>query len=114
MIETNFKHTDIGLIPHDWEVKTLGDIGSIRMCKRIMKHQTSDTGDIPFYKIGTFGKVEEKTLDSGINYKIIKTLGRNITFLKKEIFYYLLQVQLVELSFMMGNLLIFKIRILFG
>ena len=23
MIETNFKHTDIGLIPHDWEVKTL-------------------------------------------------------------------------------------------
>ena len=23
MIETNFKHTDIGLIPHDWEVKTI-------------------------------------------------------------------------------------------
>ena len=23
MIETNFKHTEIGLIPHDWEVKTL-------------------------------------------------------------------------------------------
>lgn len=25
------------------------------MCKRIMKHQTSPTGEIPFYKIGTFG-----------------------------------------------------------
>ena len=25
------------------------------MCKRIMKHQTSKTGDVPFYKIGTFG-----------------------------------------------------------
>ena len=25
------------------------------MCKRIMKNQTSDTGDVPFYKIGTFG-----------------------------------------------------------
>ena len=25
MVETNFKHTEIGLIPHDWEVKTLGD-----------------------------------------------------------------------------------------
>lgn len=56
MIETNFKHTDIGLIPHDWEVKSLGDIGEIRMCKRIMKYQTSQIGDIPFYKIGTFGK----------------------------------------------------------
>ncbi|MDO4182729.1 MAG: restriction endonuclease subunit S [Coriobacteriia bacterium] len=34
---------------------TLGEVGAVRMCKRIMKHQTSDSGDIPFYKIGTFG-----------------------------------------------------------
>lgn len=32
------------------------DIGNVSMCKRIMKNQTSDIGDIPFYKIGTFGK----------------------------------------------------------
>ena len=38
------------------EWKTLGWIGDVRMCKRIMKNQTSDTGDIPFFKIGTFGK----------------------------------------------------------
>lgn len=25
------------------------------MCKRIMKNETSSEGDIPFYKIGTFG-----------------------------------------------------------
>jgi type I restriction enzyme S subunit len=25
------------------------------MCKRIFKEQTSDSGDVPFYKIGTFG-----------------------------------------------------------
>ncbi len=25
------------------------------MCKRIFKEQTSDEGDVPFYKIGTFG-----------------------------------------------------------
>ena len=56
MTETNFKHTDLGLIPHDWEVKTLADVGTIRMCKRVMKYQTSESGDIPFYKIGTFGK----------------------------------------------------------
>lgn len=33
----------------------LGTIGKVRMCKRIMKHETSDEGEIPFYKIGTFG-----------------------------------------------------------
>lgn len=38
----------------DW--KPLGEIGEVRMCKRILKEQTSDTGDVPFYKIGTFGK----------------------------------------------------------
>jgi type I restriction enzyme S subunit len=40
----------------DWDEKTLGDIGKPSMCKRILKNQTSSTGDIPFYKIGTFGK----------------------------------------------------------
>ena len=38
------------------ELKTLGDIGEVRMCKRILKEQTSANGEIPFYKIGTFGK----------------------------------------------------------
>ncbi|WP_425391629.1 restriction endonuclease subunit S [Ekhidna sp.] len=40
----------------DWQYLTLGDIGKISMCKRIFKDQTSEVGDIPFYKIGTFGK----------------------------------------------------------
>lgn len=35
---------------------TLGEIGEVRMCKRILKNQTSSTGDVPFFKIGTFGK----------------------------------------------------------
>jgi len=34
----------------------LGDIGKVSMCKRIFKKETLDIGDIPFYKIGTFGK----------------------------------------------------------
>ena len=38
------------------EWKALGEIGEVRMCKRILKEQTSDVGEIPFYKIGTFGK----------------------------------------------------------
>ena len=35
---------------------SLGEIGSVKMCKRILKSQTNTTGGIPFYKIGTFGK----------------------------------------------------------
>ena len=34
----------------------LGQLGEVRMCKRILKNQTTEVGDIPFYKIGTFGK----------------------------------------------------------
>ncbi|MBP6109582.1 MAG: restriction endonuclease subunit S [Rhodocyclaceae bacterium] len=39
-----------------WVETTLGEIGKISMCKRIFKEETTATGDIPFYKIGTFGK----------------------------------------------------------
>ena len=38
-----------------WEQRKFGDVGSVAMCKRIFKEQTSDEGDVPFYKIGTFG-----------------------------------------------------------
>lgn len=38
-----------------WELRKLGDIGSVAMNKRVFKHQTSDNGEIPFFKIGTFG-----------------------------------------------------------
>jgi type I restriction enzyme S subunit len=49
-----------------WEEKTLGDIGKPSMCKRILKHQTSSTGDIPFYKIGTFGKMPDAFISKEI------------------------------------------------
>ena len=38
-----------------WEQRKLGEVGSVSMCRRIFKEQTSESGDIPFYKIGTFG-----------------------------------------------------------
>lgn len=34
---------------------SLGDVGEVRMCKRIMKFQTAEKGDIPFFKISTLG-----------------------------------------------------------
>lgn len=55
MKETRFKHTEIGQIPEDWVVISLGDVGEVRMCKRIMKYQTAEKGDIPFFKISTLG-----------------------------------------------------------
>ncbi|PAF48625.1 hypothetical protein BKH41_04955, partial [Helicobacter sp. 12S02232-10] len=41
--------------PNGVEYKKLGEIGKVSMCKRIMKAETSPIGDVPFYKIGTFG-----------------------------------------------------------
>jgi type I restriction enzyme, S subunit len=40
----------------EWKERQLGEIGEVNMCKRIFAHQTTASGDIPFYKIGTFGK----------------------------------------------------------
>jgi len=39
----------------DWELRKLGELGSVAMNKRIFKDQTTEFGDVPFYKIGTFG-----------------------------------------------------------
>ena len=63
----------------DWDEKTLGDIGKPSMCKRILKNQTSLTGDIPFYKIGTFGK----TPDAFISKEIYNEFRTKYSFPKK-------------------------------
>jgi len=54
------------------EWKTLGEIGQARMCKRILKSQTSSEGDIPFYKIGTFGKEPDAYISKSLfeEYKL--------------------------------------------
>lgn len=39
----------------DWEQCKFEDVGTVAMCKRIFKEQTSEEGEVPFYKIGTFG-----------------------------------------------------------
>ena len=59
MKQTEIVGVEDTLIPEDWEVKSLGEIGEPCMCKRILKEQTSPTGDIPFYKIGTFGGIPD-------------------------------------------------------
>lgn len=49
-----------------WEERKLGEIGKVCMCKRIMKHQTDPVGEIPFYKIGTFGKAADAFISNEI------------------------------------------------
>ena len=56
MVKQGYKQTDVGLIPEDWDCAKIEDIATISMCKRIFADQTTENGEIPFYKIGTFGK----------------------------------------------------------
>ena len=55
----------------DVKYLAFGDIGKVSMCKRIFKKETSETGDIPFYKIGTFGKEPDSFIPQEIfdNYR---------------------------------------------
>ena len=43
----------------EWVECTLGEVGDVCMCKRVMKGETNSTSGIPFYKIGTFGKTPD-------------------------------------------------------
>lgn len=54
-----YKESKLGWIPREWDDKELGDVGEVRMCRRVFNYETSDQGDIPFYKIGTFGKLPD-------------------------------------------------------
>lgn len=45
-----FKHFGDG-----WKSDKLGNLGTVAMNKRIFKEETSEVGEVPFYKIGTFG-----------------------------------------------------------
>lgn len=38
-----------------WEQRKLGELGSVATNRRIFKDQTSENGEVPFFKIGTFG-----------------------------------------------------------
>ncbi len=78
-IPTGYKQTEIGIIPEDWDVKNLGDIGEIKMCRRIFNHETQEVGAIPFYKIGTFGK----EADAYIPQELYDNYRRKFSFPKK-------------------------------
>ena len=78
-MRAGYKRTDAGIIPEDWKVNTLGEIGDVRMCKRVLKQQTRSNGDVPFYKIGTFCGVA----DAYINHSLFEEFKRRYSYPKK-------------------------------
>lgn len=63
----------------EWIEMKLGEIGNLAMCKRIFQDETSETGDVPFYKIGTFGK----EADAYISWDKYETFKRMYRYPKK-------------------------------
>lgn len=103
MVKPGYKQTEVGVIPEKWKDKKLGDVGKVCMCKRIFANQTSNTGEVPFFKIGTFGKEADAYISKGIyeDYKqrfsypqkgdvlisAAGTLGRTIVFEGKDAYF---------------------------
>lgn len=87
----------------NFKLVPLGAIGEVCMCKRILKSQTSDVGDVPFYKIGTFGKTPNAYISRNLfeeykakyNYPSVGdilisasgTIGRSVIFDGKESYF---------------------------
>ncbi len=86
------------------EMKTLGEVGDICMCKRILKEQTTNNNDdIPFFKIGTFGGIADAFISKELfeeyktKYSYPKkgeilisaagTIGRSVVFDGKEAYF---------------------------
>lgn len=87
----------------EWEDHTLGDFGHISMCKRIFKNQTSPDGDIPFFKIGTFGYTPDAYISRKL-YEVYRqlypfphkgdilisaagTIGRTVEYMGEDAYY---------------------------
>lgn len=41
-------------------------MGKVSMCKRVFKSETSEIGEVPFYKIGTFGEVADSYISKDL------------------------------------------------
>ena len=76
--EVRFKRED-GTDYPEWENTSLGKIGDVAMCKRILKEQTSENGDVPFFKISTFGG----TPDAYISYQLFDDFKQIYRFPQK-------------------------------
>lgn len=103
MVKPGYKQTEVGVIPEDWEDEKLGELAKVCMCKRIFADQTTENGEIPFFKIGTFGKEADAYISRSL-YEDFKhrfsfpqkgdvlisaagTLGRSVIFDGKDAYF---------------------------
>lgn len=103
MVKPGYKQTEVGVIPGDWEDEKLGELAKVCMCKRIFADQTTENGEIPFFKIGTFGKEADAYISRSL-YEDFKhrfsfpqkgdvlisaagTLGRSVIFDGKDAYF---------------------------
>lgn len=73
--EIRFKSDDGGTYSN-WNESSLGNYFSVKMCKRIFKEETSDIGEVSFFKIGTFGK----TPDAYISKELFEKYRKNFNY----------------------------------
>lgn len=103
MVKKGYKQTEVGVIPQDWQDEKLGELAKVCMCKRIFADQTTENGEIPFFKIGTFGKEADAYISRSL-YEDFKhrfsfpqkgdvlisaagTLGRSVIFDGKDAYF---------------------------
>lgn len=77
--KTNYKSSPLGLIPEDWEVKTMGELGSFSKGKGITKEQLSETG-FPCIRYG-----EIYTTHDFIIKKFKSFINESVALASKEI-----------------------------
>ena len=96
MIEMAYKKLKVGIFPPlrfpefegKWEKKRLGGIGDVKMCRRVFNNETSPTGDIPFFKIGSFGKVADAFISKDGKYVLTFARDAENKTIKRVLFLY--------------------------
>ena len=58
-----------------WKKVRFESIGMLAMCKRVFQHETKSEGEIPFFKIGTFGRTPDAYISSELFEHYKKTFS---------------------------------------
>lgn len=74
MVADNYKLTEVGLIPIDWEVKSIGEIFTFYSTSNYSKAEMSLYGDVGCVHYGLIHAIENfhYSLSSGIKYYVTK------------------------------------------
>lgn len=68
-----------GKLKEGWVNRKMGDLGEVKMCRRVFNSETKSLGEVPFYKIGTFGKEP----DAFISIRLYNEYRYRFSFPKK-------------------------------